>query len=190
MGTATPFLEVAVLDERDQPCAVDQPGQLAVRPKLPSVILSEYLGKPEATVAAWRNLWFHTGDAAVLRSDGMYDFIDRLGDRIRVRGENLSSFQVEDLLNQHPKVQMSAAFPIPASDGDEDEVVAFVVTVEGEDVSEQDLHDHARETMPPFMRPKHLRLVPDIPRTPTNKVEKYKLRARILHELAQEDVER
>jgi crotonobetaine/carnitine-CoA ligase len=184
MGIPTPFLDVVVLDERDRPCAVGQPGQLAVRPKLPGLILTEYLGKPEATVKAWRNLWFHTGDAAVLQPDGMFDFVDRLGDRIRVRGENLSSFQIEDLLNQHERVQMTAVFAIAGTEGDEDDVVAFVVPVEGTELTEDELRAFAESTMPRYMRPRYLRVVPDIPRTPTNKIEKYKLRTRILDELS------
>lgn len=182
MGTPVPFVDVTVLDEHDQPCKVGQPGQLAIRPKLPGLILTEYLGKPLATVSAWRNLWFHTGDAAVLQPDGMFDFVDRLGDRIRVRGENLSSFQVEDLLNQYAKVQMAAVLSIPSSEGDEDAIAAFVVPMDGADLAEEELHEFARSTMPKYMRPTYFRIVEEIPRTPTNKVEKYKLRARLLAE--------
>lgn len=187
MGQPTPFVEVAVLDEHDCPCPVGQPGQLAIRTRLPGVLMTEYLGKPAATVAAWRNLWFHTGDAAVLQPDGMYDFVDRLGDRIRVRGENLSSFQVEDMLNQHPQAQMVAAFAVPGTEGDEDDIVAFVVPIDGSDLSEGELHRFAGDTMPKYMRPKHIRIVTELPRTPTNKVEKYKLRAVLLNELQASD---
>lgn len=183
MGTPIPFVEVMVLDEHDRPCKVGQPGQLAIRPKLPGLILTEYLGKPQATVSAWRNLWFHTGDAAVLQADGMFDFVDRLGDRIRVRGENLSSFQVEDLLNQHAKVQMTAVFSVPSSEGDEDSIAAFVVPMDGAVLTAEDLHEFSRSTMPKYMRPTYFRVVQEIPRTPTNKVEKYKLRASLLAEI-------
>ncbi|TRW80289.1 ATP-dependent acyl-CoA ligase [Mycolicibacterium sp. 018/SC-01/001] len=180
MGRPVPFMEVAILDERDQPCPVGVPGQLAVRPRVPGVLFTEYLGKAPATVSAWRNLWFHTGDAAVLASDGMYDYVDRLGDRIRVRGENLTSSQVEDLLNQHPHVRMTAVFGIASAEGDEDDICAFVVPLAGAGVSAEDLHTFAVQTMPKFMRPKHIRVVSDVPRTPTNKIEKYKLRQMIL----------
>ncbi|WP_375539160.1 hypothetical protein [Actinomadura sp. J1-007] len=143
-----------------------------------------YLGRPEATAAAFRNLWFHTGDAAVRSADGLFYFVDRLGDRIRVRGENLSSFQVEDLLNQHPGVRYCAAFAVRSGEGDEDDVVAYVVPAEDDGaLTEDDVHAFALETMPKFMRPRHVRIVPDLPRTPTNKIEKYRLRARILEEL-------
>ncbi|MFC5951987.1 AMP-binding protein [Pseudonocardia lutea] len=183
MGRPSPFFDVTVRNERDEECAPEEPGHLAVRPKVPGLLLESYLNKPEATVAATRNLWFHTGDAALLGEDGLFYFVDRLGDRIRVRGENLSSFQVEDMLNQHPVIQMSAAFPIPSGEGDEDDIVAFVVPTDGAVLTADEVEAFAVETMPKYMRPRHVRIVDDIPRTPTNKVEKYRLRQRILAEL-------
>lgn len=183
MGIPTPFVEAAILNEHDEKCMPEEPGQLALRPRLPGLFLHEYLGKPEATVAAFRNLWFHTGDAALRDADGWFYFVDRLGDRIRVRGENLSSYQVEDLLNQHPTIQLCAAFAIPGDEGDEDDVVAYVVPVEENELTEEAIHAFASETMPRYMRPRHVRVVADLPRTPTNKVEKYKLRQAITAEL-------
>lgn len=186
MGGPTPFVEVAVLDEHDQPRPSGVPGQLALRPKLPAVIMTEYLGKPEETVSAWRNLWYHTGDAAVLQPDGTYDFVDRLNDRMRVRGENLSSFQVEELLSRHEHVQMAASFPVPSSEGTEDDVAAFIVPVEGTDLTEEEIRRFAEATMPKFMRPRHIRVVKDIPRTPTNKIQKYLLRKQLMEEISEE----
>ena len=184
MGRPLPFVDVTIRDERDEECAPETGGHLAVRPRVPGILFHSYLGKPEATLTAFQNLWFHTGDAAMQTVDGMFYFLDRLGDRIRVRGENLSSFQVEDMINQHPQVRMSATVAIPGREGDEDDLVVFVVPLDGEVVAEDDIHDFARRTMPKFMRPAHVRVVADLPRTPTNKVEKYKLRQGILAELA------
>lgn len=183
MGLPSPFFEATVLDEHDQTCESGQVGQLALRPKLPGLIMQEYLGKPDKTVAAWRNLWFHTGDAAVRHDNGMFAFVDRLGDRIRVRGENLSSFQVEDVFAQHPSVGLATAFAIPAIEGDEDDIVLFVTPHAGAQLTEQELHDYAAKNMPKYMRPRHIRIVDEIPRTATNKIEKYKLRAKLLAEL-------
>lgn len=185
MGGPGPFVEAAVLDEHDRPCRLHQPGQLVIRPRLPALIMQEYLGKPEATVAAWRNLWFHTGDVAILGPDGLFQFVDRLGDRIRVRGENLSSFQVEDLLNQHDRILLTAVFAIRGQEGDEDDIVAFVVPSEGTELSENEIHAFSEETLPKYMRPRHIRVVADVPRTPTGKIQKFKLRTLILEELAE-----
>lgn len=183
MGLPALFAEVSVRNDLDEECEDELAGHLCLRPRLPGVFFHSYLGKPEVTVQAFRNLWFHTGDAALRGKDGMFYYVDRLGDRIRVRGENLSSFQVEDMINQHPSVQMSAAVAIASDEGDEDQVIAFVVTVPGCAVSETDIHAYAFKTMPKYMRPRHVRIVADLPRTPTNKVEKYKLRQLILEEL-------
>jgi crotonobetaine/carnitine-CoA ligase len=183
MGIPSLFLDVAVRDELDEECEDEVAGHLTLRPRLPGIFFHSYLGKPEATVKAFRNLWFHTGDAAVRGRDGMYYYVDRLGDRIRARGENLSSAQVEDMINQHPSVQMSAVVAIPSDEGDEDQVIVYVVGVPGGSVTEEAIHAFAAETIPKYMRPRHVRIVDDLPRTPTNKVEKYKLRQLILNEL-------
>jgi crotonobetaine/carnitine-CoA ligase len=182
MGLPAPFVQAALLNEHDEECLDEEPGQLAFRPKLPALFLTGYLGKPQASLAAFGNLWFHTGDAAIRGSDGYFYFIDRLGDRIRVRGENLSSFQVEDLLNQHPDIRLCAVFPIRSAEGDEDDIVAFVVP-DDPTLDKEAVHAYAAETMPKYMRPAHIRIVDDIPCTPTSKMEKYKLRAQILAEL-------
>src|SRR5665811_401858 len=110
------------------------------RPLLPGLFLQEYLGKPVATVEAFRNLWFHTGDAAYCDDAGAFYFVDRPGDRIRARGEDVASFQMEDLVNSSPDVELSAAFPIRATEGDEDDVVVFVVPRAGVVLTAKDLH--------------------------------------------------
>jgi crotonobetaine/carnitine-CoA ligase len=176
MGRAAPFVEVAVLDDRDQECPVGVVGQLAMRPRLPALFFDEYLAKPEATVRAWRNLWFHTGDAAVLDEDGIYAYVDRLGDRIRVRGENISSFHIEELLTKHPTIQLAAVIAVPSAEGDEDDVVAFVEIADGQTYDADAVRQHCLDVMPKFMRPRQVVPVDQIPRTPTNKIEKYKLR--------------
>jgi crotonobetaine/carnitine-CoA ligase len=182
MGRPAPFVEAVVLNDRDEPCGPDEAGELALRPKLPALFVQEYLGKPESTVRAFRNLWFHTGDAAVRDERGTFFFVDRLGDRIRRRGENISTFHVEDLMNQHEDVALSAAFPVPAEDGDEDEVVVFVQPESGRTIDLESMSAWLETAFPKFMRPQHVRVIDEIPRTPTNKIEKYRLKQRFLEE--------
>lgn len=176
MGKPAPFVEVAILDERDRICPDGVVGQLAMRPRVPSLIFDEYLAKPEATVKAWRNLWFHTGDAAVRDEDGVFAYIDRMGDRIRVRGENISGFHIEELLVKHPSIALAAVIAVPSGEGNEDDVVAFVELAEGHTFDRAAIEQHCLEAMPKFMRPRDVIPVDQIPRTPTNKIEKYKLR--------------
>ncbi|PRZ39125.1 crotonobetaine/carnitine-CoA ligase [Antricoccus suffuscus] len=183
MGKAGPFVEVAILDERDQPVAPGTVGHLALRSKLPSLLFVEYIGKPEKTVEAWSNLWFHTGDSAMQDETGDIFFMDRLGDRIRVRGENVSSVHVEDLVGAHPAVGVCAVVGVPSAEGNEDDIAAFVQLVEGATVTEEELRAHSEKQMPKFMRPKHYRIVTEIPKTPTNKIEKHKLRMSLRAEL-------
>ena len=180
MGKPLPFAEITVLNDRDEECPPGQVGQLAIRPSLPSLIVIEYLAKPAATAKAFANLWFHTGDAAMRGEDGCFYFVDRIGDRIRVRGENLSSFHVEELLTKHPAVQLAAVVAVPSTEGDEDEVAAFIEVAEGKDVTVEEINAHCLDVMPKFMRPTHVVFVDAIPRTPTNKIEKYKLRKQLV----------
>lgn len=176
MGTPAPFVEVAILDEHDRVCPDGVVGQLCMRPGLPALFFEQYLAKPEATVKAWRNLWFHTGDAAVRDENGVLSYIDRMGDRIRVRGENISGFHIEELLVKHPSIALAAVIAVPSAEGNEDDVVAFIELADGHDFDRDAIDQHCRDTMPKFMRPRDVIPVEQIPRTPTNKIEKYKLR--------------
>lgn len=183
MGKPSILLEAAVLDENDAELEPGLHGQLAFRGKLPYLLLNEYYNKPEATLKAFRNLWFHTGDGVYRDEDGNFYFVDRIGGFIRARGENISSYQIEDIITSHPKVAMCAAFPIPAEEGMEDDIVVYIVAKAGEELTEAEFGEWINEEMPKFMRPKHVRFVDELPQTPTYKVEKYKLKKQILEEL-------
>jgi carnitine-CoA ligase len=185
MGAPNPLFETAILDDDDNRLPPGQVGQLALRPRFPGLLLQEYFRKPEATLRAFRTCWFHTGDACRQLEDGsgMYAFVDRMGGFFRVRGENVSSFEVESLIAGHAKVRAVAAVPIPAKIGEEEDVAVFIELVEGETLTEDELRDHTRRVMPKYMQPTHIRFVPGLPVTPTNKVEKYKLKRQLLDEL-------
>ena len=147
-----------------------------VRAREPWVINRGYHGKPEATAAAWLNGWFHTGDAFTVDRDGNYYFVDRIKDAIRRRGENISSFEVEALVNQHPDVVESAAIAVP-SEYLEDEVKVCVVLREGADISYEDLLDFLVPRMPTFMVPRYVEFVAVLPKTEgTLRTRKFELR--------------
>jgi crotonobetaine/carnitine-CoA ligase len=185
MGLPNPLLEVAILDEDDNRCPPGTVGQLAFRPRYPGLLLKEYFRKPEATVKVLRNCWFHTGDACKENPDGSgtYLFVDRMGGFFRVRGENVSSYEVEALVASHPKVRTCAAVPVPARQGDEDDIAVFIELKEGEQLDEATLREHTQAHMPKYMQPAYVRFVDALPVTPTNKIEKYKLKQALLAEI-------
>lgn len=187
MGRPVEFYEAAVLDEADSPVAPGEVGQLCLRPRFPGFILKGYINKPEATLKALTNCWFHTGDAVriVDPETNVFAFVDRMGGFFRVRGENVSSFEVETGFATHPAVRAAAAVPIPPVEGEEDDIAVFVELEEGAVADEAALRAHADAQLPRYMRPRHLRIVDALPVTPTSKIEKYKLKAALLEELAQ-----
>ena len=131
---------------------------------------------PEATAESWRNLWFHAGDRGYLDADGYLYFVDRKKDAIRRRGENVSSFEVEQIILMCPQVLEVAAFPV-ASEHSEDEVMVSVVRREGQRLFELELTQHCKENMAYYMVPGFIEFVAELLETMTEKVEKFKLRA-------------
>ena len=182
MGKPCIFHEVSIVGEHDEELGPGEYGQIALRSRLPYVLFNEYLRKPDITVEAFRNLWFHAGDVAYRDEEGMLYFVDRRGGFIRVRGENVSSFQIEDIINSHPKIVVSAAFPVQAEVGLEDDIVVYIVPAPGQQLDEKELRDWIKAEMPKYMWPKYIRFINALPQTPTNKVEKYKLKELFLNE--------
>src|SRR5262245_28690985 len=122
MGRPTVFLEAAILGHDDQLLPAEHRGELAFRGRLPHLLLDAYFGRERATAEVMRGGWLHTGDAAIRDKAGLYYYLDRMGSFIRSKGENISSFEVEELINAHPAVAMSAAVGVPALEGLEDDV--------------------------------------------------------------------
>jgi crotonobetaine/carnitine-CoA ligase len=136
---------------------------------------SGYHKNPEATAKAWRNGWFHTGDAFRRDEAGNFFFVDRMKDAIRRRGENISSFEVEAEICAHPDVREAAVVAV-ASELSEDEVLAVVAPVPGATVDPVALIEFLRPRMAHFMIPRYVRVMPELPKTPTQKVQKNVLR--------------
>lgn len=154
-------------------------GEIVVRPLLPFGFMSGYDGQPDKTVDAWRNLWFHTGDAGWMDETGCVTFVDRIKDCIRRRGENISSFEVEACISKLDGVAEVAAFAVPADgDGTEDEVMLAVVAVEGQKLDPAWVFEAAKKLLPAFASPRYIEIIDDLPRTETERVQKAKLRQR------------
>jgi carnitine-CoA ligase len=170
--------EARIVDEYDQPLPDGQPGELIVRADRPWVLNAGYLNNPEATNTAWRNGWFHTGDAMLRDTDGNYFFLDRMKDCIRRNGENISSFEVEAYVNEHPAVARSAAVAVKrsATAGANEEIKVVVEPAPGEVVEPEVLVRWLIPRMPRFMVPRYVEVMHAMPLTPTQKIRKAVLR--------------
>lgn len=177
MGRVRPGFEAIVVDEEDNPVPDGMPGELALRAREPFAFATGYFAMPEKTVEAWRNLWFHTGDRVLREPDGRFRFLDRMKDAIRRRGENISSWEVEQVVLGHAAVANAAAFPV-RSDLAEDEVMIAVVPHPGAALEPRALLEFCAPRLPYFAVPRFVDIVADLPRTENGKVQKFKLRER------------
>ena len=151
-------------------------GELVLRPKQEHVFIEEYYGMPDKTAETFRDGWLHTGDAAYRDEDGNYFFVDRLGDVIRRRGENISSLQIQDAVNSHAEVEQAAVFPVPAPEGGEDQIGCAVQLAEDSTLDRAGLEAYLSDRLPEFMIPDRVTFFDVLPTTETRKIEKYKLR--------------
>ena len=174
------YFEVIIADpDTDEEVPVGTVGEILVRPKEPFCFMQGYNGMPERTVETWRNFWFHTGDAGRMDERGYIWYIDRIKDTIRRRGENISSYEVEAVLLEYPGIAEVAAVAVRADEGGEDEVLACMVLAEGVDAPDPTaILDFCVPRMPYFAVPRYLEYVDEIPKTPSSKIQKNKLRDR------------
>lgn len=168
-------VQVRLVDPHDCEVAPGMVGELILRTDSPWTLNHGYNNAPEATASAWRNGWFHTGDAFRIDKNGDYFFVDRFKDSIRRRGENVSSFEVELEVCAHPAVREAAAVAVP-SDLSEDDILVAISLIEGESIEAAELIAFLIPRMAHFMVPRYIRIVREMPKTPTNKIEKYVIR--------------
>ncbi len=171
-GVPRTGVEARVVDENDVECKSNVVGELIVRFDQPWESCIGYLNQPEATAKAWRNGWFHTGDLVRSDSDGNFFFVDRLKDAVRRRGENISSLEVESEILGYPEVSEAAVVGV-ASEHGEEEILAIVA---GDVTEPRKLIDYLIPRLPHYMVPRYVRIVGALPKTSTNKIQKYELR--------------
>jgi crotonobetaine/carnitine-CoA ligase len=168
--------DVDIVDDDDWPVPPGVVGEIVTRPNLPWSMMSGYYRMPEKTAEAFRNLWFHTGDRGHKDEEGYFYFDDRKKDSIRRRGENISSYEIERLVDSHSSVLESAVVAVPADLG-EDDVKMVVVLQPGADLRAEDLIAFCASRMAYFMVPRYVEFAAELPKTPNGKVQKHKLRA-------------
>jgi carnitine-CoA ligase len=174
-GRPRPGVELRIVDANDCEVEASAIGELVVRTESPWAMNHGYNNNAEATVRAWRNGWFHTGDAFRVDARGEYFFVDRLKDAIRRRGENISSFEIECEVSAHPLIREVAAFALPSSEG-EDDVAVAIALCDGAALDPIELIAFLVPRMAHFMIPRYVRFVDELPKTPTQKVQKNILR--------------
>lgn len=177
LGTFAPGVEVKIMDDDGNECPPGTPGEFCLRPLRPFAIFNGYFENPEASAKAYHGEWYRTGDLGLRDAENDYFFVDRKSDYIRDKGRNISSLQVEHAVMQHPAVQAVACFGIPSEHIEsEAELKINVILKPGMQVTADELASFINENAPYFFVPRYIEFVDDLPYTPTNKVQKYKLR--------------
>ena len=167
--------ETVLFSDQDLPVAVGEVGEICARPRVPDVMFAGYWNRPADTVAAWRNLWYHTGDLARVDADGFLYFVDRKKDTLRRRGENISSFEMEKVLFDHEAVKDCAVHAVASPMGEDDVKVTAVLQTHIV-VDEETLCRWVAERVPYFAIPRYIEFREDLPRNPVGRVLKYQLR--------------
>ena len=163
--------------QTDEELPPGQVGELLVRPKVPWAFNQGYWAMPEKSLEALRNVWYHTGDALKRDGEGYYYFVDRMRDVIRRRAVNISSYDIETVIGEHPAVSECAAVAVPSEfAGGEDEVKVCLVLREGVNLVPEEFVAWCDDRLPYFAVPRFVEVVTELPKTPNNKVQKYLLR--------------
>jgi crotonobetaine/carnitine-CoA ligase len=175
IGRITKGFDARVVDEFDNEVPDGTSGELLLRADKANAFAHGYFGMPDKTVETWQNLWLHTGDRVVRDGEGYYRFVDRIKETIRRRGENISSYEVEQGVLSHPSVSTAAVFPV-ASELAEDEVMVAIVLKEGATLDPEALIQHCEDRLPYYSIPRFVDIRTDLPRTENGKIQKFKLR--------------
>jgi crotonobetaine/carnitine-CoA ligase len=174
-GTRNDTFDVRIFDENDNELPPKQSGEVVVRPLKPNVMFSGYWNRDDSSFSAAGNYWHHTGDFGKFDENGFFYFVDRKKDYLRRRGENISSFEVEQALWKHPAIAEVAVHAVPSVIS-EDDIKATIVLREDAALSAPDLHLWATERLPKFALPRYIEFRRELPRNAVGRVLKYQLR--------------
>jgi crotonobetaine/carnitine-CoA ligase len=175
IGKPLRFCDVTIWDENYQEIPENVTGEIVIKEKIPYSMFLNYYKQPDKTDEAWDGGWFHSGDRGYKDQEGYFYFVDRAKDCIRRRGENISSFDIEKVINSHPSVLESAAVAVPSELG-EDEVKVYILLKPQETLDPIDLINYCEDRMAYFMIPRYVEFVQELPKTPTERIQKFELR--------------
>ena len=177
LGNVALGIELTIRDDEGEEVAPGTPGEFCLKPTAPFVIFNGYFENEAATKNAYFGEWYRTGDLGLKDGEGNFYFLDRKSDFIRDKGRNISSLQVEAAVSQHPDVTAVACFGIPSEHIEtESEMKLDIILKEGSDATEESVARFINDNAPYFFVPRYIELVKELPYTPTNKVQKFKLR--------------
>lgn len=174
VGKPTPWFEVELIDAAGAKVATGERGEIVVRTSLPGAITRGYLSNPEATARALRSGSFHTGDLGSFDADGNMYFHGRMTDNVRVRGENVSAMEVEQVAAKHPAVEDCAMIGVAAEVG-EQEIKLFVKPKTGTALDPRELSDWLADRLAPYQNPRYIVVVDEFERTASQRIMKHKL---------------
>jgi crotonobetaine/carnitine-CoA ligase len=174
-GRVSDDWEVRLAGTDHREVAMGEVGEILLRPREPGSVMIGYLNKPGATTVAFRDLWLHTGDLARRDDRGYYYYQGRSKDVIRRRGQNISAWEVEEILRAHESIAEVAALARPSEVGEDDLCVALVAVDEGATLDLDAIAAYCEHRMPSFMVPRYFEQLAELPKTPSGRVEKYKL---------------
>ncbi len=172
LGYPVRWMDYGVVDQHDQLLPPGDVGEMVFRPLLPHAMTRGYYKDPEASLTAFRNFMFHTGDLASYDEDGCMHFHGRMQERLRRRGENVSAYELEMVALRHPQVLEAAAYGVPAELGEHD--IKLDVRCR-EPIELADLYAWLQRNLPRYMVPRFLEERDGFPKTPSERIEKYKL---------------
>jgi carnitine-CoA ligase len=166
--------EFRVVDDDDYPLPPNEIGEIVWRPTEPYMVMPGYVGDPEATVKAWQNLWYHSGDAGRVDENGYLFLIGRIGDQIRRKGVNIAAEDIESAAMEHPSVAIAAAVAVPSELGESE--IKLSIVANSPRFEPADLREFLKTKVPAEMIPHYVEVRQDMPRTDTHKVRKSVLR--------------
>jgi len=177
-GRAAPWHEVAILDDQDRQLAPGEVGEIAIRPRVPGATYDGYWGRPADTVAASSSYWHHTGDLGKLDKEGYLTFVDRKADRLRRRGENIASFEVESVIAAHDAVAEAAVHAVTMPGEVDDTLKACIVLLPGVTLEPSDIARYFAAELPYYACPRLVEVLDELPRNASGRVMKFELRQR------------
>ncbi len=175
VGKVRDGFDVRIFDDDDNEAPAGQPGEIVLRPAKPFIMFSQYYKRHEETLDSFRNLWFHSGDLGLRDEAGYYYFLGRKKENIRRGGENITPYDIEKVILEHPAVMEAAAVGVP----DEilgEEIKVYVALKAGEKLKPEEIISWCEPRLARFMLPRYIEFIGELPKTSSEKIMRTELK--------------